>query len=115
MLFQTALTFLQLETLTQLMTIDGEFRCQRTDIHVGVLYEIGLSLETLLAAMRHRLLQDLVVSGVVEGQVVLSQIITDILCHGQVDQFAVVGLHVLIDHLLPIAHHTLDQQAFHFC
>ena len=110
-LTEPALTFLRLETLTQLMTVDSQLHSQMTDVHVGMLHEVVLGLEALFAAMLHSLLQDLVIAIVVEVQVVGTQVVGHILCHGEVRPAAVLRLHVVEDHLLTIADDRLHQQA----
>ena len=66
MLTKTILTLLQLETLTQLMAIDGQMGGQLTDLDVRMLNEIGLSNETLLATMRHSFFEYMVVAVILE-------------------------------------------------
>ena len=57
MLSETALAFLHLETLTQLMRVDGQSCRQIADIHIRMVHEIRLCHEIRLTTMRHSLLQ----------------------------------------------------------
>ena len=112
-LAQTALPLLQLEALAQLVAVDGQLRGQTADLHVGVLHKVTLRHEALLTAMSHGLGEDLVVSLVVELQVVLRQVEADVLCHGEVHCVAVFRLHILEDHLLAVPDDALHQQSLH--
>ena len=64
--------------------------------------------------MRHRLFQYLVIQFVAETDIILSQVVIHILCHGEIHESAIVSLHMLIDHLLAIADDALDEKGLHF-
>ena len=91
------------------MTVDGQVGSQRTDGEIGMLHEIGLSLEALLTTMGGSLLQNLVIALITEGQAILTEIVGDVLGNRQVHLLAILRLHVLIDHLLAITHDTLHE------
>ena len=65
-LTKTTLPFLGLEARCQLMTVDGQVCCQRTDGDVWMALEKLLRLEALLAAMGSRLREDLIITVIVE-------------------------------------------------
>ena len=95
------------------MTVDGEFCGQLYDLHVRMMQEVGLGLEVGFAAVGHRLVQYLVIAPVVETQGVRPQVEGHILGHRQVGRAAVVGLHILVDHLFSMTDNGLYQQPLH--
>ena len=72
--------------------------------------EVGLGLESLLAAVRYGLGQYLVIQRIREQNMVLPQVVVHVLRHVEADDVTLLRLNVVVDNLLAVAHNLADEE-----